>query len=156
LVVQNFRGAVRGLCVLVGLAFVGVCWSQESCVDAAAQYHHVNTDILNAIVKVESRGNAALVTRNKNGSIDVGLTGINSVHFKELQSKGVMPEHLLNPCVNVYVAAWHLRKKIDKHGNTWRAIGAYHSETPHHNARYQQLIYKQVVASLKTSQRAQF
>jgi hypothetical protein len=27
--------------------------------------------------------------------------------------------------------AWLYAKKVRKHGNTWTAVGAYHSETPH-------------------------
>jgi hypothetical protein len=33
-------------------------------------------------------------------------------------------------------AAWHLKKKMIKYGNTWAAIGAYHSETPRQREAY--------------------
>jgi soluble lytic murein transglycosylase-like protein len=36
----------------------------------------------------------------------------------------------MEPCKSVYIAAWHLRQKMNKYGNTWAAVGAYHSETP--------------------------
>ncbi len=36
----------------------------------------------------------------------------------------------MQPCVSVYVAAWRLREMTNKYGNTWAAVGAYHSETP--------------------------
>jgi soluble lytic murein transglycosylase-like protein len=36
----------------------------------------------------------------------------------------------MEPCKSVYVAAWHLRQKMNKYGNSWQAVGAYHSETP--------------------------
>ena len=36
---------------------------------------------------------------------------------------------LMEPCKNVYIAAWHLKQKMNRYGNTWQAVGAYHSET---------------------------
>jgi soluble lytic murein transglycosylase-like protein len=116
-----------------------------SCIESAAMYHHVNARILTAIVIHESRGRASTVSRNTNGSVDVGLTGINSVHFRELQQKGVAPEHLLDECVSVYVGAWTYSKKVFKYGNTWQAVGAYHSETPVYGQRYQTLIYNTMI-----------
>lgn len=116
-----------------------------SCIESAALYHRVNDKILTAIVIHESLGRASTVSRNKNGSIDVGLTGINSIHFRELQQKGVRPEQLLDECVSVYVGAWTYSKKVFKYGNTWQAVGAYHSETPVNSQRYQALIYNTMV-----------
>ena len=43
---------------------------------------------------------------------------------------GVAPPELLDQCKNVFVGAWHYKKMIRKYGNTWEAVGAYHSETP--------------------------
>ena len=125
----------------------GVALSEraEQCIAGAALYHHVNAAVLKAIVRHESRGRANTITRNSNDTIDVGLTGINSVHFPELRQKGVAPEHLLDECVSVYVGAWKYSKKVYKYGNSWRAIGAYHSETAYYNSRYQTLIYNELV-----------
>lgn len=117
----------------------------EQCIAGASQYHSVSAQVLKAIVRHESRGRAGTVTQNSNNTIDVGLTGINSVHFAELRQKGVAPEHLLDECVSVYVGAWKYAKKVYKYGNTWRAVGAYHSETPYYNSRYQALIYNELV-----------
>lgn len=117
-----------------------------SCIRSAAMYHRVNENILTAIVLHESRGRPSTINRNSNGSIDVGLTGINSVHFLELQRKGVAPENLMDECVSVYVGAWTYAKKVFKYGNTWQAVGAYHSETPYYGQRYQVLIYNTMVA----------
>jgi soluble lytic murein transglycosylase-like protein len=111
------------------------------CIDEAAAFHGVNSLVLRAIIIHESRGNPTLVMRNKNGSIDVGFGGINSVHFDELRRYGVQPEHLLNGCVNTYVTAWHLAKQVKSYGNTWAAVGSYHSRTPEYRERYAGLIY---------------
>ena len=116
------------------------------CVQSASQYHRVNPQILVAIARVESRGNPLAVGRNSNGTLDVGLVQTNSIHFDDLVKKGVAPAHLQDECVSLYVGAWMLSKKMAKHGNTWAAIGAYHSETPQHNYKYQRLIYSELIA----------
>jgi hypothetical protein len=45
----------------------------------------------------------------------------------------------------VYVAAWLLKQKMVKYGNTWRAIGAYHSESPRLRDAYARSIQKILV-----------
>ncbi|KER65912.1 lytic transglycosylase [Burkholderia cepacia] len=100
------------------------------CFDAAANYQGVSAYVLRAIAWVESRGNPAAEHRNGNGSIDIGELQINSIHLRELAGFGIDAQSLRDECVNIYVAAWHLKKQMLKHGNTWDAVGAYHSETP--------------------------
>ena len=140
---------------LVALSIVTAWWGlagaqsvtsrAEECIVGASAYHHVNVDVLRAIALHESRGRAVTVIGNSNGTIDVGLMGVNSVHFPELIRKGVPPGALLDECVAVYVGAWKYSQKIFKYGNNWQAIGAYHSETPRYSAIYQSLIYKQIM-----------
>ena len=112
------------------------------CVEEAAAFHKVNAMVLRAIVYHESRGNPLTVVRNTNDTVDVGLGGLNSVHFSELGRYGIAPDHLLDGCVNVYVVAWHLSKQVKQYGNTWTAVGTYHSKTPQHRDRYSNEIYK--------------
>lgn len=121
--------------------------SPDRCVEPAAQYHGVNPQILRAILMVESRLNPGVVSRNSNGSIDVGIAGINSIHFKELAKHGIGHNQLLDACVSTYVAAWKVRKKTERWGNTWYGVAAYHSETPYFNQRYQVLLHNQLVKS---------
>ena len=115
------------------------------CIQKAAAYHGVNVSIMMAIARHESRGNAFTVVRNRNQSKDFGISGINSIHLKELGRFGIGPAELLDECVSSYVGAWHYSKKVHKHGNTWTAVGAYHSETPYFNERYQRLIHNELV-----------
>jgi soluble lytic murein transglycosylase-like protein len=116
----------------------------HQCIAEAATYHRVNGAILEAIARHESGGSPSAVAKNTNGSVDVGLMQINSIHFADLSLKGVAPDHLLDECVAVFVGAWKLSKKMARHGNTWWAVGAYHSETPQYNVRYQNRIFAQL------------
>lgn len=111
------------------------------CFDMAAAFHSVNPGILRAIAIQENPKCDQTIRRNTNASIDVGCMQINSIHFGKLASYGVAPADLLDPCKNIYVGAWHYRSKINKHGNTWTAVGAYHSETPSKRDRYARSVY---------------
>lgn len=104
--------------------------TRSDCVLSAAEYHHVNPNILLAIAIVESRLRPDASHLNANGTSDMGLMQINSVHLNELAKYGVKREDLYDGCKNVYTGAWILRKRLNEYGNTWAAIGAYHSATP--------------------------
>ena len=119
----------------------------DPCLKPAAQRHGVNPHILRAILQVESGMRPHVVSRNRNGSIDVGMAQINSIHFRELAQWGITPERLLDPCVATHVAAWHLKRVMLLHGNTWFGVAAYHSTTPVHNQRYQALLKQELVRS---------
>ena len=108
----------------------------DDCYEKAGAYQGVNPLVLRAVAWRESKGDATAINRNANGSIDVGQLQINSVHFPELARQGIPHRALINPCVNIFVAAWLLKQKMVRYGNTWRAIGAYHSESPRERDAY--------------------
>ena len=116
------------------------------CILDAAQFHGVNPWLLRAILKVESDFNPQAVNRNANGTVDVGMAQINSIHFSELAAWGVAPASLLDGCVASYVAAWHLARQIRRHGNTWFGVASYHSTSPCHNARYAGLLWNTLLS----------
>lgn len=118
--------------------------AHADCFDEAARYQKVNPLILRAIAWQESRNRPDAQNRNGNGSVDYGLMKINSIHLPTLSRYGIGRDTLMEPCKSVYIAAWHLRRKMDKYGNTWQAVGAYHSETPSLRDKYA----KQIAAIL--------
>ena len=125
--------------VVVVLAML-VAWhpwpARADCIDDAAGRHGVNALVLRAIGWQESRLDPAAVARNADGSIDRGAFQINSVHLPELARLGVAPAALADGCVSAEVAAWHYRRQVDRYGNTWAAVGAYHSRTPERAETY--------------------
>ncbi|MDF3839043.1 lytic transglycosylase domain-containing protein [Cupriavidus basilensis] len=122
---------MRGPCC-IGLALLAAAGApaRADCFEAAGVYHGVNPVILRAIAWQESRFRPDAVNRNANQSVDMGLMQINSIHLPELKRYGVDAKTLYDGCASIYVGAWHLRRKMNKYGNSWAAVGAYHSETP--------------------------
>ena len=120
-----------GLVGLIGLCAMGAAPSAyANCFDDAAAYQHVNPLILRAIAWQESRNRPDAKHVNANGSVDYGVMQINTVHLPTLAQYGIGREALMSPCKNIYIAAWQLRRQINRYGNTWAAVGAYHSATP--------------------------
>ena len=117
----------------------------NGCIQEAAIFHQVNEAILTSILKVESSFRGDAINKNANGTMDVGIGQINSIHFKKLAQFNITPGDLLDPCVGTYVSAWHLSKQIKSYGNTWFAVGAYHSVSPYFNNRYQRLVYNAMI-----------
>ena len=137
---------LSSLTVAVGFfALLGGGSARADCFDEAANYQKVNPLILRAIAWQESHNRAAAVHKNANGSTDYGVMQINSVHLPVLAQYGISRRTLMQPCKNVYIAAWHLRQQMNKYGNTWAAVGAYHSETPALRDEYA----RQIVAILR-------
>lgn len=134
------------LTVAVGfVALLGGGSARADCFDEAANYQKVNPLILRAIAWQESHNRPSAVHKNANGSTDYGVMQINSVHLPVLAHYGISRRALMQPCKNVYIAAWHLRRQMNKYGNTWAAVGAYHSETPALRDEYA----RQIVAILR-------
>jgi soluble lytic murein transglycosylase-like protein len=126
-------------------AFSAPAYADSDCFAEAGAYQGVNPMILRAIAWFESKGDPGAVHRNADGSIDVGQAQINSIHFGELRRYGVPPGALKDACVNTYVAAWMLKQKMIRYGNTWRAVGAFHSETPRLRDEYARSIHEVLV-----------
>jgi len=121
-------------------ALLAAAPAHADCFDEAAKYQKVNPLILRAIAWQESHNQPDAMNKNANGSTDYGLMQINSVHLGQLAQYGISTTTLMQPCKSVYIAAWHLRQKMNKHGNTWQAVGAYHSETPSLRDQYSRQI----------------
>jgi soluble lytic murein transglycosylase-like protein len=97
------------------------------CIEGAARQFGTDADVLRAIAIVESHVRPHAVRNNRNGSTDRGLYQINSIHLRELATVGIVPADLHDVCLSSHVAALLLKRKMTRLGNTWRAVGAYHS-----------------------------
>jgi soluble lytic murein transglycosylase-like protein len=110
--------------------------AMADCIDDAAAHHRVNALVLRAIGWQESRLDPRATHQNRNGSVDIGAFQINSIHLAALARHGVAPAALADACVSAYVGAWHYASQVAEFGNTWTAVGAYHSRQPAHAWAY--------------------
>jgi soluble lytic murein transglycosylase-like protein len=100
----------------------GNCW------DEAGAKYAVEPELLQAIAMVESGMRPDAININKNGSRDIGLMQINSIHMPSLQRKGITEQRLLaEPCLAVHVGASILAEFFTRHGYNWSAVGAYNA-----------------------------
>ena len=102
----------------------------SACWDEAARVYGVDPWLLYGIATVESALDPYALNLGhfrRTGSYDIGLMQINSRNLPALAKQGVTPEHLWDACTSVYVGARILREKLDRHGDTWEAVGAYNA-----------------------------
>lgn len=100
------------------------------CLRDAGSRYQVSPVVLWGIAKTESGFNPKAINRNTNGSEDVGMMQINSGWLPKLRQYGITRSHLFDPCISLYVGAWIMANNIQRHGNTWKAVGAYNAATP--------------------------
>jgi len=139
--------AIRTTIPLVLLLFAAGSQAADACTwETAAGRYGVNAKVLYAIARHESNLNPGAIHQNVDGSYDVGLMQINSKWLPHLNKYGITPAHLLDPCINLNVGAYILAVSMTRYGNTWQAIGAYHSATPERRDRYALSIYRRLNA----------
>lgn len=108
-----------------------------SCFKLAGEEFHLDWKILYSIASIESSLNADAINVNKNNSVDVGIMQINSIHQHELSTLGIKMDELFEPCKNIIVGAWLLKRSImSANGDVWKGVGRYHSATPELQKKY--------------------
>lgn len=107
--------------LLVGSEAKAYCWTE------AASRYDLEPELLQAIAAVESGYRAdAMNYSNNNGTRDIGLMQINSIHLPRLLKEGITEQRLLDePCLSVTVGASILADFIKQFGYNWTAVGAY-------------------------------
>jgi soluble lytic murein transglycosylase-like protein len=113
-----------------------------ACLLLAANTYNVPPAVMIGIMNVEGGHIGQEVGPNFNGTYDLGPMQVNTRWLPALervwQVNGTTARSWVrdNGCVNVHVAAWILRQKMDETGNLWQAIAAYHSSTPSKGTPY--------------------
>lgn len=109
-------------------ATLASCLAQAFCWHDAAARYGLPAALLIAIAEQESGFNPKAVnTANRNGTRDLGLMQINSMHLPLLARYGIREQDLFEPCTNVHVGAWVLASAFAQHGYSWNAVGAYNA-----------------------------
>ena len=112
------------------------------CWQAAANYQKVDVWLLYSIAYVESQYSPSAVNRNSNGSRDLGMMQINTVHLPTLARYGIGEKELMDPCTSIFVGAWIVRQNLNRYGYTWLGIGAYNSANPSIAINYARRVYQ--------------
>lgn len=100
--------------------------SGQACWDEAARYHGLDPWLLYAVAYVESTHNPGVISKpNRNGTYDIGLMQVNSVHLPRLSRYGISQATLMDACASTYVGAWIMADNIRRYGWSWQAIAAY-------------------------------
>jgi hypothetical protein len=115
------------------------------CVVEAARANDVPLAALLGILAVEG-GKVGEALRNSNGTFDLGPFQLNTCNLTLLETQGFAPESILRDgCVNAHAAAKILRLEVERAGNIWGAVGAYHSRTPAKRDGYIRKVRTQLV-----------
>lgn len=98
-------------------------------------------------IMAHENGRVGATSRNTDGSYDMGPMQINSIHLPELArisglSQAQVRAQMINdPCANLSVGVWLLRRAINRQGSVWGGVAAYHSRTPSKGSTYAWKVY---------------
>ncbi|MBN2722349.1 MAG: lytic transglycosylase domain-containing protein [Campylobacterales bacterium] len=115
---------MRFLAVLA-ISFTFLAANYDGLFDDAGRKFGINPALLYAIAKTESSLNPMAVGNNKNGTQDIGIMQINTVHMPELRRQNISRDDLFDPQINIYVGSRILKRCINKHGYSYAAINCY-------------------------------
>lgn len=107
-----------------------------TCLMLAAQTYSVPPAVLVGIMQVEGGRVGQAVGPNSNGTYDLGPMQINTLWIPELAQQWRVSEVQAlrmvrdDGCINLHVASWILRNRINEAGNLTLGIAHYHSKTP--------------------------
>lgn len=116
----------------------------HSCQKAGKKYN-VDPYMLLSIAEVESNFDASAITRNKNGTVDIGIMQINECWFSQLKKHTPNPrKSLLSYEYNIDIGAWVLAQCISRFGDSWKAVDCYNKGTrdPRENSYYNHKVWK--------------
>lgn len=112
-----------------------------TCLLLASQTYQVPPAVMIGIMQVEG-GKVGQQVWNWNNSYDLGPMQVNTIWMPQLaQLWHVSPATAKtwvrdDGCVNVNVAAWILKQKMNQTGSLFGGIAHYHSATPSEGHRY--------------------
>lgn len=115
------------LCIVI-LSIFFTRMAGATCWNLAEHTFGIEARLLKSIAIVESNLNPSAMNRNSNGTYDIGLMQVNSIHLPRLKEIGVSEVMLKqNPCISLMTGALILKEMVDRYGYTWEAVGAYNA-----------------------------
>ncbi|MBM9614865.1 lytic transglycosylase domain-containing protein [Desulfobulbus rhabdoformis] len=118
---------------------VPVAWTQ-AIADVESGTHPWSLNIEGKGHKFISKEMALAMARQAKAqgrSFDSGIMQVNNFWLKKY---GIPLEAAFDPLANIYLGSWILKQEIGHHGQTWEAIGAYHSPNENKGRRYAEMV----------------
>lgn len=117
----------------------------EKCVNYSARHFKLNPLVIKSIIKVEG-GKIGTMSRNSNGTYDMGIMQINTIHLPDIKKKYPQVswrEVAYSPCVNIGIGSWILSQRLREVDSDryWIGVGNYHSKTKKYRDRYLKKLY---------------
>lgn len=103
------------------------------CSNLGGKTFNVPPQVVRTLYRIEG-GKIGTISRNPNGSFDLGPLQVNTVNLPDIQK--AFPfltwRHITyHPCINFMVGSWFLSQKIKgRNGDVFEGVGDYHSKTP--------------------------
>lgn len=117
-----------------------------ACMSLVASLYALPPRVLPSIHRVEG-GRPGAVSRNSNGSEDLGVMQVNTLWLPALSAYTGLPEATVrdkligNACFNIAAAGAIMRTYLDAAGgNLMVAVGNYHSHTPVLHQQYRERV----------------
>ena len=114
-----------------------------ACMLAVSQFYHLPPRVLPSVQVVEA-GQPGTISRNFNGTGDLGVMQVNSnwvpylARSWRMSPADVAGRLIKDPCFNIVASGAIMRIYLDEaHGDVVRAVGYYHSHTPDLATDYQ-------------------
>ena len=114
------------------------------CSVAAAVYYQVPANIVLAVAEVEN-GKPGHVSRNTNGTLDVGPMQFNTRYLAQLSAYGITVKDVSDRgCYPYQLATWRIRGHLvnDPGTDIWTKSANYHSKTPYYNLIYRRKLIR--------------
>lgn len=87
--------------------------------------YSIPSQLLWGITKIESNFNPFAFNANTNGTYDIGLMQINTIHLRLLNENGIEINDLFHPETNIAVGSFILSQCFQKHGLNWKGLTCY-------------------------------
>lgn len=117
------------LLIVISMVLAGPTAAYATCFEeSAAKYPIINPHTLRLLAKHESGQRLSAINQNQDGTTDYCAMQINSRWLPKLAQFGITPQKLLtDSCLCIDTGAWIFAQQVLKYGNTWQAVGAYHT-----------------------------
>lgn len=124
----------------------------RACTAEAAAFYSLPPLVVMAIVEAEG-GKIGTVSPNTDGSHDLGIMQINTIHLPAIKTRFNLgwEDLAYKPCVNIAIGVWILASRVRETDDLWTGVGNYHSRTPSLHEAYKARVLKKYRTILTNS-----